>query len=319
MALSTEYQEMAPVPLYLRAMDSLGYRERLQDAIEFIELHLKDDLPLHEVARQANASLYHFHRLFRAFVGESLMEYIRHRRLSGAARALVETERPIIEVALDFGYSAPESFLRAFKAMFGTTPSSFRKKGRLPAAHRKAVLLGDERPAMRGGVTMVPHIINASAFTIYGTLIHTTHGACREEVAGLWARERGDGKVGELARRAGRSSVYGVCFGACEGCGPRLETDSEAFPYLVGWEAGEGLSLPEGLVEMKVPASSYAIFRVDGGEEEIGKAVEAIYGEWLPASSMELADSPVLEKYSIDWTGAPGEGMEIWLPVKARE
>jgi AraC family transcriptional regulator len=300
-------------------MDSSGYRDRLQDAIEYIEERLTEDLPLSEVARRANASLYHFHRLFRAFVGESLMEYIRHRRLSCAARALVETKRPIIEVALDVGYSTPESFLRAFKAMFGTTPSSFRKRGRLPAEHRKADLLGKERSASKGGIAMVAEFIDASAFTLYGALIHTTRGACRREVAGLWARERGNGKVGESARRSGAGSVYGVCFGACEGCGPKLEAGGEAFPYLVGWEAGKGSSLPEGLVEMKVPGSRYAVFKVEGDDEEIEKAVEAIYGLWLPSSSLDLADSPVLEKYAIDWSGAPGESMEIWLPVKARE
>jgi predicted MFS family arabinose efflux permease len=54
-------------------MESLGYRERLQNAIEFIEDHLADDLSLHDVSRQANTSLCHSHRLFRAFVGFSTM------------------------------------------------------------------------------------------------------------------------------------------------------------------------------------------------------------------------------------------------------
>jgi AraC family transcriptional regulator len=301
------------------SMDSLGYRERLQDAIDYIEEHLMEDLPLQEVSRRANASLYHFHRLFRAFVGESLMEYIRHRRLTGAARALVETRKPIIEVALDLGYSAPESFLRAFKAMFGTTPSAYRKKGRFREAHRKAILIGKGQSGIEGGIAMFAKIVESKGFTIHGTLIHTTHGACRREVAGLWARERAEEGVGESARLPGADSVFGVCFGACEGCGPRLEADGEAFPYLVGREAGEGSSPPDGLVEMKVPGGRYAVFEIEGGDEAIGRAVEAIYGRWLPESAMDLADSPVLEKYAAGWTGGPGENMEIWLPVKARE
>jgi predicted transcriptional regulator YdeE len=70
---------------------------------------------------------------------------------------------------------------------------------------------------------------------------------------------------------------------------------------------------------VKVPGSRYAVFQVEGDDESIGKAVEAIYGDWLPSSHMELSASPVLEKYAVDWTGAPGEIMEIWLPVKAGE
>jgi AraC family transcriptional regulator len=125
------------------SVDGDGYRKRIQHAIEFIEANLRDELPLRDVSRQANASLYHFHRLFRANVGESLKEYIRHRRLTYAARDLVDTRKPIIEIALDYRYSTPESFLRAFKAMYGRTPRSFRKEGpeSLGALHVKADLI----------------------------------------------------------------------------------------------------------------------------------------------------------------------------------
>jgi AraC family transcriptional regulator len=121
-------------------MDGNGYQRRLQDAIDFIEVNLRDELRLGDVSRIANASLYHFHRLFRASVGESLGEYIRHRRLTRAAQDLVTTKKTIIDVALDYRYSTPESFLRAFKAMFGKTPSAFRKKRRFTSIHTKADL-----------------------------------------------------------------------------------------------------------------------------------------------------------------------------------
>jgi hypothetical protein len=55
-----------------------------------------------------------------------------------------------IEIAFEYRYSAPESFLRAFKAMFGATPSSFRKKGRYASLHAKADLTGRVSPGMKG-------------------------------------------------------------------------------------------------------------------------------------------------------------------------
>ncbi len=293
-----------------------GYERRLQNSIEFIEANLKSEMSLRDISFQANASLYHFHRLFRAFVGESLSEYVRHRRLTRAAEDLVGTKKSIIEIALDYGYSAPESFLRAFKAMFGMSPREFRKRGEFPASHSKAELLVKREHVIEGGVVMEPRIYERSRFTLFGELIHTSHGACKTETAGLWARERESRGIGERARKTGARSIFGVCFGACDGCGTKLEEDSEKFPYIIGWEAGNGDCVPAGLVEMTVPGGKYAVFTVEGGGEEIQGAVSRIYGSWLPASSYELSDSPVLEKYPTDWTGAQGSSMEIWLPVK---
>jgi AraC-like DNA-binding protein len=74
-------------------MESLGYGERLQTAVDYIEENLPMDLSPSEVSRSANASPYRFHRLFRAFVGESLMEYFRHRRLSRYTGRPTSSER----------------------------------------------------------------------------------------------------------------------------------------------------------------------------------------------------------------------------------
>jgi AraC family transcriptional regulator len=112
--------------------------------------------------------------------------------------------------------------------------------------------------------------------------------------------------------------VYGVCFGACEGRCSEAGADTEAFPYLIGWEATPGVS-PEGLVEMKVQAGTFAVFSVTGDAGKIQEAVQAIYGEWLPSSGKDLADAPTLEKYAVDWKGANGDCMEIWLPVQERK
>jgi AraC family transcriptional regulator len=294
------------------------YLKRCQvpNSIEFIESNLQEELALSDVSRQANASLYHFHRLFKVFTGQTLKVYIRSRRLTHAAHDLTATKKSVIEIALDYGYSAPESFLRAFKAFYGTTPREFRKRGVFLTVHAKADLLNREISVMQGVTIMNPRFEQKSRFNLYGNLIHTRHGSCKAEVHGFWARMHGDGHLDKLARKAEADAIYGVCFGVCDGCGSAIEEDAEQFPYLIGWEAAEGSPLPEGLVEMSVPGGKYAVFTVEGDDREIQRTIDRIYGSWLPASSHELADSPVLEKYGIDWTGKEGSVMEIWLPIK---
>jgi AraC family transcriptional regulator len=162
---------------------------------------------------------------------------------------------------------------------------------------------------------MEPSFVERGSFRLVGQLIHTSHGTCKKEVHGLWARERADERIKAFAGRAGADSIFGVCFGACDGCGTSLEADSEAFPYLIGWEAEEGAPVPEGCVAMTIPGGKYAVFTVDGNAGDIDRAVNTIYGTWLPATSHELSDSPVLEKYGRAWKGARGS-MEIWLPIR---
>jgi AraC-like DNA-binding protein len=69
------------------------YRRQIRSSLDFIEERLKEGFSLQEAASKANASLYHFYRLFRAFTGCSLAEYIRERRLESAAWDLARPDR----------------------------------------------------------------------------------------------------------------------------------------------------------------------------------------------------------------------------------
>jgi AraC family transcriptional regulator len=93
----------------------------------FIQKHLDEELSLEEYARVAHFSPYHFHRIFRGMVGESLAEHMRRLRLERAATRLKRTDRSIIEIALEAGYETHEAFTRAFRALCGCSPSRYRR------------------------------------------------------------------------------------------------------------------------------------------------------------------------------------------------
>ena len=71
-------------------------------------------------------SPYHFHRIFKGVVGEGVNEYVRRLRLESAAVALKTTDRGVLQVALDAGYGTHEAFTRAFRQLFGVSPTQFR-------------------------------------------------------------------------------------------------------------------------------------------------------------------------------------------------
>src|SRR6266571_7948838 len=103
------------------------YVARMHRVLEHIDRRLDEQLELDTLAKVANFSPFHFHRLFTAWFGETLGEYVRRRRLEVAAQRLVAQPRlPVLEVALSVGFGSTEAFARAFKTRFGATPSAWR-------------------------------------------------------------------------------------------------------------------------------------------------------------------------------------------------
>ena len=119
----------------------------MQNAINFIETKLKDELNPEMVAKEVSMSAFHFQRLFSILFGISLGEYIRNRRLSLAAAEIRLTDKKIIEIALQYGYETPESFSRAFYRYYGITPSAARRRKSdlkpFPAISVQSILSGD--------------------------------------------------------------------------------------------------------------------------------------------------------------------------------
>ena len=75
----------------------------------------------------SNLSLFHFHRISRALLGEPLGAYITRARLETAAKMIRYSNEGIEDIAYAVGFEAPSSLSKAFKNHFGITPSAYRK------------------------------------------------------------------------------------------------------------------------------------------------------------------------------------------------
>lgn len=99
----------------------------LRKTIDYIEDNLTEKIELDDIANNAYISKFHYHRIFHSVVGITIMEYMRKRRLSEAAKELNETKIKIVDIALKYQFSSPEAFSRAFKKMFGISPEAYRR------------------------------------------------------------------------------------------------------------------------------------------------------------------------------------------------
>ena len=98
-------------------------------SLDIIESRIREKLTVENIASSVYFSKYHYQRLFREIVGDSVMEYVTKRKLTLAGRALLESDASVIDISAEYGYDSREGFMRSFKAYMGVTPTEYRKYG----------------------------------------------------------------------------------------------------------------------------------------------------------------------------------------------
>ena len=99
---------------------------KIELVIDYIETHLNEKLTLDTIAAAIHYSKYHLSRLFVDTVGLHINEYIKRRQLTEAAKLLIFSEKPIIDIALLCGYQSQQAFSSAFKSMYKAPPAEYR-------------------------------------------------------------------------------------------------------------------------------------------------------------------------------------------------
>jgi AraC family transcriptional regulator len=106
--------------------DSASAIARVTRAVRLIEENPGANLSLHDLAREARLSPYHFLRVFQEFTGITPHQYVLRLRLREAAVRLAAGPVKVLDVALDSGFGDVSNFNRAFRAEFGASPRAFR-------------------------------------------------------------------------------------------------------------------------------------------------------------------------------------------------
>lgn len=293
----------------------LSYYINLQRAIDYIEEHLDDKVALDQIAKVAGYSISHFYRVFHAVAGCTIRDYIRKRRLSAAMFDVRSTHRKITDIAYEHGYESHEVFSRAFKSMYGASPSYFRNVSVSvePPIYEKLNLLAKEKE--REMILMEPRIICKEGKTLVGiarkinqeeNLKHDLLSKVKNEFMTMLA---------SIEHR-----VNDVTFYAAYDYDPidiEKEDDEINYTYYFGVETVGHDSIPKGMVRKTIPQARYAVFTYDVANQTLNgqKLEQSIYdyidGVWLPNSGLELAETPDYEV--ID---SKGGILEVYISIK---
>lgn len=105
----------------------MDWIQGIQNAINYIEEHITEDIDYDTLAKIACSSRYHFQRVFGIMCGITVGEYIRRRRLTLAGNDLLTSDTKATDIAFKYGYDTLESFSRAFVRFHGVKPSQVKK------------------------------------------------------------------------------------------------------------------------------------------------------------------------------------------------
>lgn len=112
-------------------MGMYEWEKQIQEIVDEIDQciinHRDEAITLSLLSKRLGYSPFYMTRKFREISGMRLRDYIRRRRLAFGLKELRDTERDILDIALDYGFSSHEAFSRAFGRLYGISPSAYRK------------------------------------------------------------------------------------------------------------------------------------------------------------------------------------------------
>lgn len=291
---------------------SSEYTRRIDRVIDYLSDHLERPLKLAELAKVACFSEYHFHRVFRAMTGETLNEFTNRLRLEKAARLLKRTRQSATKIALECGFSSSAAFSRSFSNTFNTSPTQYRKSGKIKNSKICKELFPKHEYLlpMSDAEKKAAFPVEIRKFPVWDVAYLRVSNSF-EEGRVLKAFER---LIGWLKSE----NIYdqGTLFGMATD-DPEV-TPKHLYRYEVCFASDVPFKCADGISRMKIPSRTYAVVRVSGDLRLVATAWDYLLQVWLINSQYEPDNAPGFEillnkEKAVDWSHFD---LELAFPVR---
>ena len=313
----------------------------LQEMLQYIDIHIKEEMNVEKLAERAGFSPYYFCRIFQYGVGASIMEYVRNRRLAYAASEL-DSGRKIINIAVDYGFETHSGFSKAFRRYFGCPPEIYRAYATFDVP--KIPDLSKSNQFISEFIIEPKIIVKKRAFKIAGFAFKiklpvgisspVSHyldpqspvpdiddgSKPLNKLQELWAECRADGRLEKLHGEAFVKfhAEYGACFFKNNG-------SEDSSVYLIGAEAKSRVNIPFEYNVYTVPEATFAVFSTLPANEDNFSSIlkdtwKFIFSEWFPNSGYEFDDNSIaFELYDERSKGDTDKVGNIFIPIINRQ
>lgn len=292
----------------------IDYVDIIDQTVLEIQRRLDDPPGFRELAERAFLSPYHFHRIFRAMVGESPAEMIRRLRLERAAIQIKATDESITSIAFDAGYATHEAFTKAFQAEFEMSPSAFRTSdrncmGKLAPSRVHYTESGSftrfhliERRELEMNLSVVEFPSKRLA------VIH--HKGPYQDIGAAFQR---------LAQTAGPMGLFAKP--DAMGVAVYFDDPESVPPADLHSVAGVVVSESEAigdLTEEHLEGGKFLRAEYTGPYSGLGQAWSTLYGKDIPSGGYQIRDGACFEVYLNDCSNTPAEELrtDIYVPIQ---
>lgn len=258
-----------------------------------------DFIDLDAVIAYSGFSYFHFHRLFVAYVGESITQYIKRLRLERAAHDIAYKHINITQAAMAAGFSTPSAFNKAFKECFDCSPSTFKKIERRQKEHRmiEPIKIVTIEPIK---VYSVRHV---GDYNLIGTAF---------EKLMQWAYTN---KIKNKKALMGKDAYsYGIAYDD-----PNVTETSKLRSDACISNTDDSVSLEDGIFKQEISGGKYAVFLHKGAYSELKETYNSIFSTYIIKNDSTLRDVPIFEKYlnrDPRRTKVQNLKTEIYIPIQ---
>jgi AraC family transcriptional regulator len=285
--------------------------KELNQVIDYIEEHLRDELSLERISEYAGVSDYHFRKVFFYLSGLTLSEYIKNRKLSEANQDLLNGEK-VTDVAYKYGYQSIDGFARAFKKWSGYLPSEAMKKGLSKSFPKLSFII-----SVKGGVAMEFRIEEKGAFNLVGVSkrVPMQFEGINMDIVKLAESISEEQK--EEMHALQNMEPYEVVNASFDADFNFMKEEGY-LTHMIGILTTED-QVSERLEKIPVEAGTWAVFPNEGPfPSTLQQTMARVYSEWLPSSIYEVINAPTFSFTKMEQERKDYAYSEIWIPVRKK-
>lgn len=282
-------------------MSKKTHFEMMNRLLQYIEEQLDSEMDVSKLMNLACYSEFHFHRIFRAYTGESVYAYKKRLLLERAAKHLLYTSKSITEIAFSAAYDNQSSFNKAFKNQFSYTPSQFRKQMALQTSNNL-------NQATYENVDMTPEIKTINNIDI---VCARETGPYKEAAPQAWARIMQFAYSNKLMNK--EVKAIGISHDD-----PSV-TQGDHIRYDACLNIAAEPEKDDNLMTYSIAGGNYAVFLHKGSYDNFQQSYAYIFNHWLPESGYKMKDLPCFEIYlNRDPRRTKPENLrtEIYIPIE---
>jgi len=265
--------------------------KHIKIVLEIIESDLAEVPSLESISQKLGISRYFLSRKFKESTGESFSEYVKRRKGAEAAKSMQLTNRRILDIAIDYGYSSQESFHRSFKSLFKETP-------KLAQFHHSMLF-------KRSAIELKPSLdiewekksIGPVKLKALGKKFSYNEF---DEIEKFW--KDFNEKHPEI-----KGDTYGLSL-------PLIENDEpESFYYLIAFDHSYEV---HGAITIEIPKTEYIVFTHVGQSSELLNTFNYIWGKWLYENKEITVKGMDFEYYPEEYDPMNSSGRcYVFLPI----